>query len=288
MALDSSAENRDVQQFGPDYVIMAVSQAIQTDGFHVPETALETGFYKVTKDKHPFSVSLLPYYIYDQNDLINFGVRGGMGILMEDITVDTNALFNRPDTVLDMNGHTIYNDMYTLPRAYTFRVDYGGELTVTGSGKVYYIQDLSKYKAGFFSTFIVNGAGSVLTIENGYFDASHGNKVGFIAVQSQRNSKVIINGGEFIRQGCTDAGDLIYAISNSSIEINGGLFRNDGGAYYLLNTSSYSPITIRGGTFVNHNPGVTQDPGLIRVAEGYKTISEVREDEDTYYTVIPE
>ena len=112
--------------------------------------------------------------------------------------------------------------------------------------------------------------------------------MGHILVQSQRNSKVIINGGEFIRKGCPDAGDLIYAISNSSMEINGGLFRNDGGAYYLLNTSAYSPITIRGGTFVNHNPGVTQDAGIICVAEGYKTISEVRADGDTYYTVVPE
>jgi hypothetical protein len=39
---------------------------------------------------------------------------------------------------------------------------------------------------------------------------------------------------------------------------------------------------------VNHRPGVDQDPGTIRVAEGYKTISEVREDGNTYYTVVPE
>ena len=54
-----------------------------------------------------------------------------------------------------------------------------------------------------------------------------------------------------------------------------------------MNISYPSTITIRGGTFVNHNPGVTNDPGPIKVAEGYKTVSEVREDSDTYYTVVP-
>ena len=57
---------------------------------------------------------------------------------------------------------------------------------------------------------------------------------------------------------------------------------------YVLNAGGGSPITVRGGTFVNHRPGVDQDPGTIRVAEGYKTISEVREDGNTYYTVVPE
>ena len=57
---------------------------------------------------------------------------------------------------------------------------------------------------------------------------------------------------------------------------------------YVLKVGGGSPITVRGGTFVNHRPGVDQDPGTIRVAEGYKTISEVREDGNTYYTVVPE
>jgi hypothetical protein len=57
---------------------------------------------------------------------------------------------------------------------------------------------------------------------------------------------------------------------------------------YVLNAGGGSPITVRVGTFVNHRPGVDQDPGTIRVAEGYKTICEVREDGNTYYTVVPE
>jgi hypothetical protein len=81
---------------------------------------------------------------------------------------------------------------------------------------------------------------------------------------------------------------LIYSLTGGHIDINGGLFRNDGASGYVLNAGGGSPITVRGGTFVNHRPGVDQDPGTIRVAEGYKTISEVREDGNTYYTVVPE
>lgn len=287
VALDSSAENRDVERFGADYVIMAASQAIQTDGFHVPETALETGFYKVTKDKHPFSSDMLPFYIYDAADLQDFGVRGGMGILMTDITTENYALFNRPDTVLDMNGHTIYNNMYTKGNAYVIRVDYGGTLVVYGNGKFIPIQDLDRFN-GWLYAFIVTGQGSQLTIEDGFFDGSHGGNIGYTAVQCQSYAKVIINGGEFIRKDCPDAGDMLYALTNGIIEINGGLFRNDGYPYYLLNISNTGRMLIRGGTFVRHNPGVTNDRGSITLAPGYKTISEVRDDGDTYYTVVPE
>lgn len=46
-------------------------------------------------------------------------------------------------------------------------------LTITGNGKFIPIQDLSKFN-GYIATFIVTKEGSELTIENGYFDASHG------------------------------------------------------------------------------------------------------------------
>ena len=287
IALDSSAENADVDLFGTDYLVLAVSQAIQIKGFQTPETALISGFDAITAEHHPFIAEMLPYYIYDWKDFQGFAARGGYGILMADLETPTYTVFNRPDTLLDMNGHTIYNNMYKNGFCYIFRVDYGGELTITGNGKFIPIQDLSKFN-GYIATFIVTKEGSELTIENGFIDASHGDYTVNIAVQCQSKGKVTINGGEFIRKDCPDAGDLIYCLTGGSIDINGGLFRNDGASDYLLNAGGGSPITVRGGTFVNHRPGVDQDPGTIRVAEGYKTISEVRADGDTYYTVVPE
>lgn len=285
VALDPSAENMDVERFGVDYVILAASQAIQTEGFHAPQTALEDGFYQVTAQQHPFTSEMLPYYIYDQTDLQDFGTRGGLGILMTDIEMDSFATFNRPNTVLDMNGHTIYNNRYASA-AFIFKVDYGGNLTVTGNGKFIPIQDLDTFSGRIF-TFLCTREGSVLTIENGYVDASHGDNISNTAVQCQSKAKVIINDCTFIRSDCSDASELMYACTGGTIEINGGLFRNDGSAGYLMNISHPSTMTIRGGTFVNHNPGVTNDAGYIKVAEGYKTVSEVREDGDTYYTVVP-
>ena len=285
VALDPSAENMDVERFGEDYVILVASQAIQTEGFHAPETALEGGFYKVTAEQHPFTSEMLPYYIYNQTDLQNFGTRGGLGIVMEDFEMDSYSTFNRPDTVLDMNGHTIYNNRMDRT-AYIIRVDYGGNLTITGNGKFIPIQDLDIFNGNIYM-FLSTREGSVLTIDNCYVDASHGDYTGNTAVQCQSKAKVIINGGEFIRSGSPDAGDLIYCLSGGTIEINGGLFRNDGASGYLLNSSGSSPMIIRGGTFVNHNPGVSNDPSYIKVADGYKTVSEVRADGDTYYIVVP-
>lgn len=285
VALDCSASNMDVEKFGADYVILAFSQAIQTEGFHNPETALEDGFYQVTAQQHPFTSEMLPYYIYNQTDLQDFGTRGGLGIVMEDFEMDSFATFNRPDTVLDMNGHTIYNNRYASA-AFIFKVDYGGNLTVTGNGKFIPIQDLDTF-TGKIYMFLSTREGSLLTIENGFVDGSHGDNLTNILVQSQSKARIIINGGEFIRGDCSEASDLIYACTGGTIEINGGLFRNDGASSHVLNISVPSTMTIRGGTFVNHNPGVTNDRGYITVPQGYETVSEVRDDGDTYYTVVP-
>ena len=287
IALDSSAGNADVDLFGADYLVLASSQAIQVKGFHTPQEALTAGFETITAEQHPFLSEALPCYIHDWDDFQAFAARGGYGILMEDLEITTYTVFNRPDTLLDMNGHTIYNNMHSTRHSYIFRVDYGGELTITGNGKFIPIQDLNTFN-GLILTCLVTKEGSKLTIENGYFDASHGDYTANIMVQCQSKGTAIINGGEFIRKDCPDAGDLIYSLTGGHIDINGGLFRNDGASGYVLNAGGGSPITVRGGTFVNHRPGVDQDPGTIRVAEGYKTISEVREDGNTYYTVVPE
>lgn len=286
IALDHTAKNADVERFGADYLVLASSQAVQVQGFHDPVTALDSGFQKISAQQHPFDSDMLPYYIYDQSDLQAFGTRGGMGILMSDLEMTDYATFNRPNTVLDMNGHTIYNNRYASA-AFIIKVDYGGQLTVTGDGKFIPIQDLDRFSGRIF-TFLCTRINSLLIIDGCYVDASHGDRVGNTVAQSQSDAKIIINDCEFVREGCSDAGELMYACTRGTFEINGGFFRNDGNSYVLMNISHPSTITVRGGTFVNHNPGVTNDAGAIRLAPGYKTISEVREDGDTYYTVVPE
>ena len=54
IALDSIADNADIEGFGDTYQILVKSQAIQADGFTDPETALNEGFGEITADNIPF------------------------------------------------------------------------------------------------------------------------------------------------------------------------------------------------------------------------------------------
>ena len=65
-------------------------------------------------------------------------------------------------------------------------------------------------------------------------------------------------------------------------------FRNDGYPRYLLNTSgSGTQMIVRGGTFVDHHPGKSNDANAIHVPEGYQVVSEKQENGETFYTVVP-
>jgi hypothetical protein len=287
VALDKTATNEDVHLFGDDYLILAASQAIQTEGFEDPLTALETGFHKVSPQEHPFSESILPCYVSTVEDFKNFAARGGTGILTADLELDSYVLFNRKGTVLDMNGHTIVNKR---PGSATFiiRVDLGGELTVTGNGKFVSAHKPEDLK-GEIMYFVCTSEGSLLVLNDCEIDVNNlGTIRGSKVVQAQSKGKVIINSGVYVRDcAATSASALIYTMSGAHIEINGGLFQNRGNNSVLLNTHDGRPGTmlIRGGTFINHKPG-TNDAYYITVAEGYEVVSEVI-DGDTYYTVVP-
>lgn len=291
VALDSSATNDDVQRFGEDYLILAASQAMQTEGFDDPVTALETGFYKVSPEQHPFDTSIMPFYVYDQNDMMDFAARGGRGIMMSDVVLDYFPVFNRKGTVLDMNGHTIYNNRYEDFWTFIIRVDLGGELTITGNGTFSSMHDPNVLKAAILY-FLVSGEGSVLTLEDCCIDLSYCADQGVISkvVQVQKDGKTIINGGEYLRSGenITRGADMLYVISGGTIEFNGGIFQNAGHNRNLLNSHDgrRGKMIIRGGTFINHNPGVSNDGVCIKVAEGYEVVTQVIAG-DTYYTVVP-
>lgn len=289
VALDPSATNDDVKIFGTDYLILAGTQAIQTEGFDDPITALETGFYKVSPQEHPFSEEILPYYIYTQEDFINFAARGGRGILMADLDMDSYGIFNRKGTVLDMNGHTIYT-LRSGNSTFNIRVDHGGELTITGGGKFGCKLEPEQVTSSVIY-FCTSSEGSLLVVEDCYVDCDYrGEEIGVKVFHAQSKSKIIVNGGNYVRtvEHLKDDFALVYTISGAHIEINGGTFQNAGTDYALLNVNKGRPgsILVNGGTFINHHPSVSNS-GYIDLGEGCKVISEVK-DGDTYYTVVPE
>lgn len=286
VALDAMADNDDIISLGEEYSVLVASQAMQTEGFTAPEAALIEGFYQVTTQKHPFMEEFKGFAIYDEYDLSEFALVGGEGRVMEDFTVRTPVSFKNKEFILDLNGHTLYNE---CPNNYGYiiRVDAQGKMTITGDGQIREKRTLDTYH-GYPQTFIVSDQGSLLIIENGYFEGGPVNG-GHTIVWAQKNGKAIINGGTFDNAGSTAAGDFIYVRSGGHIDINGGFFRNDGKYIWTLNSynGSGGTMTVRGGTFVNFRPDQSDDPGAIIVPDGYQVVGETQANGEVFYSVVP-
>ena len=109
-------------------------------------------------------------------------------------------------------------------------------------------------------------------------DAS-GTTGGAMAVSADGDSKVIINGGDF-RQVSVPADDpvcdLIYALGNATIEINGGTFKAVTPANTLnCKDGSNAKITVKGGSFYKYDPSnPTLGDNEVVVAAGYHVVQD--------------
>ena len=109
-------------------------------------------------------------------------------------------------------------------------------------------------------------------------DAS-GTTGGAMAVSADGDSKVIINGGDF-RQVSVPADDpvcdLIYALGNATIEINGGTFKAVTPANTLnCKDGSHAKITVKGGSFYKYDPSnPTLGDNEVEVAAGYHVVQD--------------
>ena len=107
-------------------------------------------------------------------------------------------------------------------------------------------------------------------------DAS-GTTGGAMAVCADGSSKVIINGGDF-RQVSVPADDpvcdLIYALGNATIEINGGTFKaTDPTRTLNCKDGSNAKITVKGGSFYKYDPSnPTLGDNEVVVAAGYHVV----------------
>lgn len=110
-------------------------------------------------------------------------------------------------------------------------------------------------------------------------DTSSGTTGGAMAVSADGSSKVIINGGDF-RQVSVPADDpvcdLIYALGNATIEINGGTFKAVTPANTLnCKDGSNAKITVKGGSFYKYNPSnPTLGDNEVVVAAGYHVVQD--------------
>ena len=110
-------------------------------------------------------------------------------------------------------------------------------------------------------------------------DTSSGTTGGAMAVSADGDSKVIINGGDF-RQVSVPADDpvcdLIYALGNATIEINGGTFKAVTPANTLnCKDGSHAKITVKGGSFYKYDPSnPTLGDNEVVVAAGYHVVQD--------------
>ena len=107
-----------------------------------------------------------------------------------------------------------------------------------------------------------------------------------MAVQADGTSKVIINGGDFRQVGVPASDpvcDLIYALGNAQIEINGGTFKAVTPANTLnCKDGSNAKIIVKGGSFYKYDPShPTLGDNEVVVAAGYH----VEKDGDWYKVV---
>jgi hypothetical protein len=156
----------------------------------------------------------------------------------------------------------------------------GTKLTIDGCGKIY-----SHNSAGY--TCSIQGKdGTLITINDVDVETVNG-----ISVWAGSGSHIIINDGSFVNKNATTSHELIYS-SGGVIDIYGGFFHNTDGNYTLNvedRNRGTSAINVYGGTFVNFDPSTGgQDPTCIKVAEGYRVISEEQENGDVWYTVVKE
>lgn len=136
----------------------------------------------------------------------------------------------------------------------------------------------------------VKATSGTVTIEGGTYNGGEGgNNLCVAAV----GGTVVIKDGTFTVGGDANSygNSVIYSIGGDVV-IEGGFFYTDykyDGKYYVLNknNSTNGTITVKGGTFVNYDPSNGDDNlGGNFVADGYKVVSETKDNGDVWYTVV--
>ena len=164
--------------------------------------------------------------------------------LLNDVNISEPLTISVSPSYLYLNGNTINNTGTTS----AILVETGGELTISGSGKVY---------------------------------GGHGGNNTAVTVKGT----LIVKSGDFsVGPDAENAGNSCIYCYGGNVTIKGGTFSTEkdwNGWYYVLNQLNGNPGTIKvnGGTFVNYNPANGDDNlGGNFVAEGYESVETTTDD----------
>ena len=137
----------------------------------------------------------------------------------------------------------------------------------------------------------VKATSGTVTIEGGTYNGGEGGNNQSVHVAN--GATVTIKGGVFtVGSDASGAGNSVVESNGGNVVIEGGFFYTPyrwNGFYYVLNQQNNNPgtITVKGGTFVNYDPSKGDDNlGGNFVAEGYKVVSETKDNGEVWYTVV--
>lgn len=137
----------------------------------------------------------------------------------------------------------------------------------------------------------VKATSGTVTIEGGTYNGGEGGNNQSVHVAN--GATVTIKGGVFtVGSDASGTGNSVVESNGGNVVIEGGFFYTPyswKGFYYVLNQQNNNPgtITVKGGTFVNYDPSKGDDNlGGNFVADGYKVVSETKDNGDVWYTVV--
>ena len=275
--LDKAATNKDVALFGDRFEILAVSQAVQAGGFTDSNTALDTAFYDVTTQMHPWLNGANTHrFIRTEAQLDEVGATGSESpaFLGNDIKLVSDAgNIITSDLTLNLNGYTIstvrpYPGATGSIETISALVARGCNLTIEGDGAVVNDDPTSAYSIAVYD-------GATVTIKGGNYSAA--NDAFYV-----RTGTLIIEGGFFSTTLDTNPNaDHAFGCFSSTV-IN--CFDDD----YIAGTAV---VSISGGTFVNFDPSNVHEGKQHNqsfVADGYTVVAEPQANGDIWYTVVPQ
>ncbi|MBE6946268.1 MAG: hypothetical protein E7459_09310 [Ruminococcaceae bacterium] len=257
VVMTHNATNEDMELLGDSYEILALSQAVQTEGFADAETALDTAFGKITaenvKDWMEGNANLnVPTVtsVSTVEELKTALTAGGIVVLEEDVTVtETMNIPAGADTYLNLNGNDLSYTVSNDGKAAAI-INNKGTLEIAGEGTISFIADnpdLGTIPAYATNTITNTGKliiGEGVTVTN---DSDGG------------ASYAVDNHGEFILNGGTLIGDRCalrvakYNQDNVVFVMNSGTIEAKTPAWIQLpgSNSNAAPkitVTINGGT----------------------------------------
>lgn len=280
--LDSMTDNDDCAKFGESWEVLAVSQAVQTNGFDDPKTALDTAFGEIKQGVYHPWIETVIVDADDENKLKTTLASGKDVILNTDIVSITDAAFDGKNQNITLAGVGAGSYGYLSFNPGASKDAEVKDLTVTGSGFVevgHYGQKGGNYTV---DNLTVKGVNATLTAVNGkdklaaafahYGTATLNNcemtgatttVEGFTAYDAGfiNGTKTVINGGEY---------GSMYVFSQAHVTLNnvkvGDIVSS------AIDVKNLGMLTIGAGTEVNSITITCADkytPGL-KIEEGAK------------------